>query len=138
MKVDILRLLGVILVYTVAANLVWAMTAGLALMSVEAFVIKDVVAMLLLVGVASYLYFSDGKQVSLKEGFDLGVWFIAVSIVLGFVTGFADQLLGYSTLPYAPGLPEWYNVFSMATVILFVPGAVLGAWLRTKQKHHES
>lgn len=134
MKMDFWRAAGVTAGVVVASEVIWTLTFPLWAVSIPVFLAKDILLTVAISAFFAWIYFAKVTP-SVRHGFCLGVFMVAVPFVISFVLGLVYAAAGISLPPMYPvSLPEWYAPFNLSLAVLTVFGAGVTGWCLAKKK----
>ena len=134
MKMDFWRAAGVTAGAIVASEVIWMTTFPLSAVSMPVFLAKDILLTVALSVFFAWIYFAKVTP-SVRHGFCLGVFMVAVPLVISSVLGLVYAAAGISLPPMYPvSLPEWYAVFNLSLAVPVVLSAGITGWYLAKKK----
>lgn len=134
MKMDFWRAAGVTAGVGVASEIIWVMTFPLSAVSMPVFLAKDILLTVALSAFFAWIYFEKATP-SVRHGFCLGVFMVAVPFVISCVLGLVYAAAGIPLAPMYPvSLPEWYALFNLSLAVPVVLSAGVTGWYLAKKK----
>lgn len=132
--IDFWRLMGVVWGMAIAADLLWSLTYPLYAVSVEAFIVKDIILTALITFVFLNWYYQKAPEgPSLINGAKLGLIIFGITFGATLASAFGAAVVGLPPLLLPMGdLPEWYVPFQVVLSGVMVASAAATGWYLEK------